>query len=597
MRFGIFYEHQLPRPWGPRSEHTLLSNALEQIELADRSGLDYVWEVEHHFLEEYSHSSAPEVFLAAASQRTRRIRLGHGIVQAPSAVNHPARIAERVATLDLVSDGRVDFGTGEASSAAELGGFGVAREAKRAMWEETLDAVTLMFAEQPFAGYDGDFFTMPPRYVLPRPLQRPHPPLWVACSRRETIHLAARSGIGALSFSFVEPEDAARWVAEYYDLITSEECVPRGFAVNPNVAVVLPMMLHPDEATAIDRGIDGAHFFAYSLGHFYGGGAHVVGDTDLWRSFGTDRAEHGFAREIVHASAQPLAVRLLQAGIGSLRGAIGTPGQVSDLIARYEAAGVDQVMFVMQAGNSRHEHICESIELFAREILPRFADGREEREAAKADRLAAAVDKALARRAAPRVLSAPYEIDEYAEIAAARRSPHRTQRAAAGRSPHRPARRPPLRHLAGQVRHSAGESLRGRGQAGLQRLIGRASDARLEQIFAGTQAQRAVFGMMTRQFQPGKAAGFEGAIVYDLGLSDGTRRSWAIEVRDGRARAHQGGSDGAELTIRVPLAEFIRVLTTAGSFYPLILDGRMTMQGDLGLANRMSEIFGGRSTY
>ena len=103
MRFGIFYEHQLPRPWGPDSEHKLLSDALEQIELADRSGIDYVWEVEHHFLEEYSHSSAPEVFLAAASQRTKRIRLGHGIVQAPSAVNHPARIAERVATLDLVS--------------------------------------------------------------------------------------------------------------------------------------------------------------------------------------------------------------------------------------------------------------------------------------------------------------------------------------------------------------------------------------------------------------------------------------------------------------------------------------------------------------
>ena len=580
MRFGIFYEHQLPRPWGPESEHTLLSDALEQIELADRSGLDYVWEVEHHFLEEYSHSSAPEVFLAAASQRTRRIRLGHGIVQAPSAVNHPARIAERIATLDLVSDGRVDFGTGEASSAAELGGFGVAREAKRAMWEEALDAVTRMFVEQPFAGYDGNFTAMPPRYVLPRPLQKPHPPLWVACSRRETIQLAARSGIGALSFSFVEPEDAARWVAEYYDLIASEECVPRGFAVNPNVAVVLPMMLHPDEATAIDRGIDGAHFFGYSLSHFYGGGTHVVGGSDVWRSFGQDRAEHGFAREIVHASAQPLAVRLLQAGLGSLRGAIGTPGQVCDLIARYEAAGVDQVMFVLQAGNNRHEHICESIELFAREVLPRFADGREEKEAAKADRLAAAVDKALTRRAGPRALPAPYPVNEDAEVAAARRSTHL-----------------PVRNLAGQVRHSARESVRGRGQAGLRRLVGRASDARLEQIFAGTQAQRAVFGMMTRQFQPAQAAGFEGAIVYDLGLTDGTRRSWAIEVHDGRARARQGGSADAALTIRVPLADFVRVLTTAGSFYPLILDGRMTMDGDLGLANKMAEMFGARSAY
>jgi alkanesulfonate monooxygenase SsuD/methylene tetrahydromethanopterin reductase-like flavin-dependent oxidoreductase (luciferase family) len=587
MRFGIFYEHQLPRPWGPGSEHTLLSNALEQIELADRSGLDYVWEVEHHFLEEYSHSSAPEVFLAAASQRTRRIRLGHGIVQAPPAVNHPARIAERVATLDLVSDGRVDFGTGEASSAAELGGFGVPRQAKRAMWEETLDAVTRMFAEQPFAGYDGDFFTMPPRYVLPRPLQQPHPPLWVACSRRETIHLAARSGIGALSFSFVEPEDAARWVAEYYDLIASEECVPRGFAVNPNVAVVLPMMLHPDEATAIDRGIDGAHFFAYSLGHFYGGGTHLVGGSEVWRSFGAERAEHGFAREIVYASAQPLAVRLLEAGMGSLRGAIGTPGQVRDLIARYEAAGVDQVMFVMQAGNNRHEHICESIELFAREVLPRFADGRDEKEAAKADRLAAVVDKAMARRSGPRVLSAPYEIDEDAEVAAPRRPAHAPQRSQ------------PPRHLADQARRSRStrQSLRRRGQAGLARLVGRTSDARLEQIFAASQAQRAVFGMMTRQFQPDKAAGFEGAIVYDLGMTGGARTSWAIEVHDGRAWARQGESAGAALTIRVPLADFIRVLTAAGSFYPLIRSGRMTMDGDLGLANRMAEMFGARSAY
>jgi alkanesulfonate monooxygenase SsuD/methylene tetrahydromethanopterin reductase-like flavin-dependent oxidoreductase (luciferase family) len=585
MRFGIFYEHQLPRPWGPDSEHALLSQALEQIELADRSGLDYVWEVEHHFLEEYSHSSAPEVFLAAASQRTRRIRLGHGIVQAPPAVNHPARIAERVATLDLVSDGRVDFGTGEASSAAELGGFAVARDAKRAMWEEALDAVTRMFVEQPFAGYDGDFFSMPPRYVLPRPMQKPHPPLWVACSRRETIHLAARGGIGALSFSFVEPEDAARWVAEYYDLIASEECVPRGFAVNPNVAVVLPMMVHSDEATAIDRGIDGAHFFAYSLGHFYGGGTHVVGDSDLWRSFGAERAQHGFARDIVHASAQPLAVRLLQAGIGSLRGAIGTPGQVGDLIARYEAAGVDQVMFVMQAGNNRHDHICESIELFAREVLPRFADGREEKEAAKADRLAAAVDKALARRSGPRALPVPHQIDENEEGAAA------------GRRAHVPARRQPLRHLTGQVRRSTRESVSGRGQAGLRRVVGRMSDARLEQIFAGTQAQRAIFGMMTRHFQPGKAGGFDGAIVYDLGMSDGTRRPWAIEIHNGEAQARQGASPDPALTIRIPLADFVRVLTTAGSFYPLIVDGRMTMEGDLGLANRMAEMFGGRSVY
>src|SRR2546426_12541020 len=131
MRFGIFYEHQLPRPWESDDEHQLLKDALDQVELADRLGIDYVWEVEHHFMEEYSHSSAPEVFLAAASQRTKRIRLGHGIVQLPPGINHPARIAERVAMLDLVSGGRVEFGTGESSSSAELGGFLVDRARQR----------------------------------------------------------------------------------------------------------------------------------------------------------------------------------------------------------------------------------------------------------------------------------------------------------------------------------------------------------------------------------------------------------------------------------------------------------------------------------
>src|SRR6476660_3960611 len=145
MRFGIFYEHQMPRPRAEGAHERLLMDALEQVELADRLGFDYVWEVEHHFLEEYSHSSAPEVFLAAASQRTKRIRLGHGIVQLPQQVNHPARVAERVATLDLVSGGRVDFGTGESSSGAELGGFLVDRERKREMWDDALDAITRMF--------------------------------------------------------------------------------------------------------------------------------------------------------------------------------------------------------------------------------------------------------------------------------------------------------------------------------------------------------------------------------------------------------------------------------------------------------------------
>ena len=269
MRFGLFYEHQMARPWAEGAEEKLLLDALEQVELADRLGFESVWEVEHHFLEEYSHSSAPEVFLAAASQRTKRMRLGHGIVQLPPNFNHPARVAERIATLDLISGGRVEFGTGESGSQMELGGFRIDRALKHAQWEEALDAVTRMMVEEPFAGYQGKFISMPRRNVVPKPKQKPHPPLWVACSRRETIRIAARKGIGALSFSFIEPEEAKEWVDDYYRILASEECVPAGFAVNPNLAVVVPFMCHPDEQTAIERGIDGAHFFGYSLAHYY----------------------------------------------------------------------------------------------------------------------------------------------------------------------------------------------------------------------------------------------------------------------------------------------------------------------------------------
>ncbi len=157
MKFGLFYEHQLPRPWGPDSEYNRFQQALDQVELADKVGIDYVWLVEHHFLEEYAHSSAPEIFLAGCSQRTKQIRLGHGIVALPTPYNHPARVAERISTLDLISNGRVEFGTGETSADSELFAFHVPREEKQAMWLESLEVVTRMLVEEPFKGHEGKY--------------------------------------------------------------------------------------------------------------------------------------------------------------------------------------------------------------------------------------------------------------------------------------------------------------------------------------------------------------------------------------------------------------------------------------------------------
>jgi alkanesulfonate monooxygenase SsuD/methylene tetrahydromethanopterin reductase-like flavin-dependent oxidoreductase (luciferase family) len=410
MKFGIFYEHQLPRPWGGDDEHRLLKDALEQVELADRLGIDFVWEVEHHFLEEYSHSSAPEVFLAACSQRTERIRLGHGIVQLPFPFNHPSRVAERIATLDLLSDGRVEFGTGEASSEVELGGFGIDRAGKRRQWTEHLDCITRMFVEEPFAGWDGELVKIPVRNVVPKPLQKPHPPLWVACSRRDTIHLAATKGIGALSFAFIEANEAKMWVDDYYSTLASEQCVPAGFAVNPNLAVVLPMLCHEDEAEAIERGIDGAHFFGYSLAHYYIFGQHHPGQTDVWREFQANRSRFGFDRSIASQTGEPLGAQMMRQGLGALRGAIGTPAQIRELVRGYEEAGIDQVIFVSQAGRNRHEHICESLALFAREVMPEFHDRDAAREQAKLERLGPALEAALARREPARKADPTYTI-------------------------------------------------------------------------------------------------------------------------------------------------------------------------------------------
>jgi alkanesulfonate monooxygenase SsuD/methylene tetrahydromethanopterin reductase-like flavin-dependent oxidoreductase (luciferase family) len=399
MKFGIFYEHQLPRPWAEDGEYRLMQDALEQVELADGLGFDVVWEVEHHFLEEYSHSSAPEVFLGACSQRTRDIRLGHGIIQTAPGYNHPARTAERVATLDLISGGRVEFGTGESGSEAELGGFLVDPATKRDAWLEGLQVSLRCMTETPFTGVDGRFVQMPPRNVVPKPMQRPHPPLWVACSRRDTILLAAEKGIGALTFAFIDPEEANRWVSDYEQTL-AERCVPVGLAVNPNIACVTQMMCHHDEEVALDRGLEGGNFFGYSLGHYYVFGEHRPGTTDVWTEYLQRRGDQGFSPEIETALRQErLGARLAAGDRTGLRGATGTPAQVREYLERFEQAGVDQVIFVLQAGNNRHEHICESLELFGREVLPAFKERDEAQVRAKSDRLAPAVDAAMERRA------------------------------------------------------------------------------------------------------------------------------------------------------------------------------------------------------
>jgi alkanesulfonate monooxygenase SsuD/methylene tetrahydromethanopterin reductase-like flavin-dependent oxidoreductase (luciferase family) len=402
VKFGVFYEHQVPKPWVGGDERRVFEEALEQAEFLDGIGIHSFWLVEHHFLEEYSHSSAPEIFLAALSQRTKHLRLGHGIMHTPPSINHPARQAERIATLDIVSGGRVEFGTGEGSSAAELDAFGVDPDQKRAAWEEGLRVALRCMSETPFTGFAGEHVAMPPRNVVPKPLQQPHPPVWVACTRRDTIHLAAQHGIGALSFAFFDPEEAKAWVDDYYTTLAAEG-VAIGDAVNANLACVTGFMCHPDPEEAVRRGAEGSNFLGYSLGHYYVFGRHKPGDTDLWADFRARRAEAGFDPEAVALAAanqDRLGAKVVAAGTTGLRGALGSPEQVREYFRRYEDCGVDMLILSSAAGRNRHEHIMESYELAAREVLPEFLERDEALEREKQRRLAPVIEQVLARKPA-----------------------------------------------------------------------------------------------------------------------------------------------------------------------------------------------------
>jgi alkanesulfonate monooxygenase SsuD/methylene tetrahydromethanopterin reductase-like flavin-dependent oxidoreductase (luciferase family) len=386
MRFGIFYELQLPKPWAEDDEQKLFAEALEQITIADRLGVDYAWAAEHHFLDEYSHCSASDMLLAAAAARTKRIRLGLGIRQVIPSYNHPARSAEAIATLDLISSGRAEFGIGEGATRMELDGFGVDIPNKREDALEAAEQIANMMVMSPYPGFSGRSFSMPCRNVLPKPVQKPHPPMWMACTNREAVSVAARNGLGVLAFTFTDPDEAAQWADIYYGIIKSEECVPLGHSVNANIAMMTAFSLHEDAGEAVRRGQLNFEFFGYAMAKLVREDT-VPGRTKLWERFLEER------RHVSSHIAEGTLGATLQASPG-----IGTPASFVEHMKTLRQTGVDQVIFLQQAGRMDHGDICHSLELFARDVLPVFAADREEREARKAAELAPFLAAAMIRK-------------------------------------------------------------------------------------------------------------------------------------------------------------------------------------------------------
>ena len=315
--------------------------------------------VEHHFLEEYSHSPSPESFLAAASQRTKNIRLGHGIFQLTT--NHPARVAERVAVLDLLSNGRCEFGMGESASITELTPFGRDMETKKEVFEEAVRAIFPMFKEGG-SEHHGKYFDIPLRNVVPKPVQKPHPPLWMACSQLPTIERAGQHGFGALGFQFVSADAAHAWVHAYYNAITKRLKKLADYEINPNMALVSFFMCAKTDEEARARA-DGATFFQFAL-RFYGASQNrqrpAPGTVNMWDEYNKWKRENPEAQE------------------AALRGGlIGSPETIRRKLRRFRSSHIDQVILLNQAGKNSHEHICDSLELFAREVMPEFRDDPE----------------------------------------------------------------------------------------------------------------------------------------------------------------------------------------------------------------------------
>jgi len=362
MKFGLFFELSVPQPLTRADEAQVYRDALEQGRLADELGFSTAWAVEHHFLQEYSHCSAPEVFLTAVAMSTRRIRVGHGGVVCVPQINHPIRVAERAAALDIISGGRLDMGTARASTFTELGGFMADPDTTKISWDEYIHVLPRLWTEERVR-YDGTTFSFPERPVVPKPVQEPHPPLWVTVTSPGTECDAADRGIGCLGVAAASFREQERRTHEYRRRI--RQCSPAGRVVNDQIATMNYLFCHEDDEVASRVG--GAMFSTFGMLNSHLLWAREVYPTPAYQSLGNLAA--GVVAQV--RDDNPGARRPIPDGV-----AIGDPKRIIEAIKVWEAIGVDAINFLLNAANVvPQEQVLRSMRLFAAEVMPHFAEG------------------------------------------------------------------------------------------------------------------------------------------------------------------------------------------------------------------------------
>jgi len=382
MKLAVQYEMQRPT----LDDHLVIEETLEQCILADEVGFDYLWFVEHHFLTGFSASPSPEVFYGALSRLTKRIRLGFGVVILP--YHHPVRVAERVAMLDHLSHGRVDLGTGR-SAVYEQTGMGIDPRDTREMWEESLSMIPKIWGSKTFE-WKGRFWNVPPREVLPKPYQKPHPPLWVAALQPSTYQLAAEKGIGVLSFGASAPDVLKPHIDAYREAIRNAK---------PVGAVVNNQWCSSTLGYCGENNKEARELAVKSIKNFFGPGRPYVQDqkdiyAKLLESWGgvPDHLKQNFSRfveledkkdEVVDLSggeAVSYAVwNRLDADTLCDRGVVigGDPDSCIKALKLHEEAGCDQMMIMIQTESIPHEKVMKSLELFGKYVIPEFKKSEE----------------------------------------------------------------------------------------------------------------------------------------------------------------------------------------------------------------------------
>lgn len=356
MEFGIFNSLYLPHQLSdgdPDAEWKRLMDEVAWTEAADRAGFKYAWATEHHFLEEYSHLSANESFLGFVAARTKRIHIGSGIMNITPPVNHPARVAERAAVLDILSEGRFELGMGRGSSTTEQRGFGIDdAELTKEMFDEVLGQLPRMWAETDYS-YEGTHFSMPARNILPKPRTKPHPPLWVAAGSPSTFEKAARLGLGVLCFSTAGPKAIAPLIERYKRDIENAE--PVGGYVNNNVMVTTQMLCLEDGARARDIATRITLGYQNSLVFRYLDTFPKPPGIPAWPALIPEPTVAGL-EEAVAKGLLP----------------IGTPDECARAVQTYADIGADQLTFGMLSTTMPIEVAVEAVETFGAHVIPRF---------------------------------------------------------------------------------------------------------------------------------------------------------------------------------------------------------------------------------